>query len=293
MEAQVQDIDLEVSHEILMPREQTLPLVLSSPHSGDRYPPTFLASSRLDPMMLRRSEDSFVDELFAEAPRMGAPLLRALFPRAYVDPNREPFELDPAMFEDRLPDYANTRSPRVAAGLGTIPRIVANGADIYGEKLLFSDALSRLRGHYWPYHTALSRLIEVTAKRFGYCVLIDCHSMPSAGKSKNGGAPPCVDMVLGDCHGGACAAAVADTAARSLKTLGYSVARNRPYSGGHVTRYYGKPSQSVHAIQVEINRALYMDEHRIRRSTGMTRVAHHMQHFLSALAAIDSRLLMA
>ena len=143
------------SHEVVDPERQTLPLVFASPHSGSHYPREFLAASRLDPLSLRRSEDSFVDEIFEAAPQLGAPLIRALFPRAFVDANREPFELDPAMFEDELPAYANTRSPRVAAGLGTIARVVANGADIYRGKLAFAEALGRIRRHYRPYHKAL------------------------------------------------------------------------------------------------------------------------------------------
>lgn len=291
MEAQVQNFDVEISHEILAPRRQTLPLVLSSPHSGDRYPSAFLAASRLDPLMLRRSEDSFVDELFAAAPRVGAPLLRALFPRAYVDANREPFELDPSMFEDQLPDYANTRSPRVVAGLGTIPRIVANGADIYCRKLAFSDALSRLQEHYWPYHEALSGLVEATRSQFGYCLLIDCHSMPSTRKNGTRQVLPRVDVVLGDFHGSTCANVVAETAARTLKALGYCVTRNRPYAGGHVTRHYGRPARGIHALQIEINRGLYMDEWQIRRGASMARVARDMQHLITALAMIDDSLL--
>ncbi len=294
MEAYVQEMDLEVSHEVLMPREQTLPLVLSSPHSGNHYYPDFLAASRLDPLMLRRSEDSFVDELFESAPRQGAPLLRALFPRAYLDPNREPYELDPAMFEDPLPGYANTRSPRVAVGLGTIPRVVANGWDIYSGKLVFSEVLARLRSHYWPYHAALADLIGTTKARFGTCLLIDCHSMPSTGPSTDRDGPgpgQRVDVVLGDCHGSACAAAVTDTAARALKSMGYRVARNRPYAGGHVTRHYGRPQQGVHALQVEINRSLYMDEHRIRPNRGMAGVARDMGDLVAVLGAIDGALL--
>jgi N-formylglutamate amidohydrolase len=275
----------------LAPGRQTLPLVLSSPHSGDRYPSAFLAASRLDPLMLRRSEDSFVDELFEAAPRAGAPLLRALFPRAYVDANREPYELDPLMFEDQLPDYANTRSPRVAAGLGTIPRIVANGADIYRKKLAFADALSRLREHYWPYHETLSGLVEATRSQFGYCLLIDCHSMPSTRKNGTRNVLPRVDIVLGDFHGSTCAGVMADTASRTLKALGYRVARNRPYAGGHVTRHYGRPAQGVHSLQIEINRGLYMDEWQIRRGNSMERVSRDMLHLVTALATIDESLL--
>lgn len=293
MEAQAQEFEAAVSHEILSPAEQSLPLVLSSPHSGDRYPADFLACARLDPLMLRRSEDSFVDELFSSAPRIGAPLLRALFPRAYIDANREPFELDPAMFEDALPEYANTRSPRVAAGLGTIPRIVANGAQIYRRKLAFSEALFRIHEHYWPYHEALASLIDETRARFGYCLLVDCHSMPSIARDAVRDVSPRVDVVLGDCHGAACAAPVVETAARTFRSLGYAVARNRPYAGGHVTRHYGNPAAGVHALQIEINRALYMDERRIRRAANMRRVAHDMQRLMIALAAIDRGSLIA
>src|SRR5882724_11981257 len=172
--------DTDQPIEVLAPPEQRLPVVLASPHSGAEYPPDLLAASRLDPHALRRSEDSFVDEIFAGGPDLGAPLLRARFARAYLDPNREPFELDPAMFEDPLPDFVNSRSPRVQVGLGTIARIVATGEDIYAGKLRFADALIRVDRLYKPYHRALRQLLEVTRERFGYYLLVDCHSMPSS-----------------------------------------------------------------------------------------------------------------
>ena len=175
------DADRTQVFEILAPPVQTLPLVLASPHSGTSYPPDFLASSRLDAFSLRKSEDSFVDEIFMAAPRLGAPLIRALFPRAFLDANREAFELDPDMFADALPAYVNTRSPRVAAGLGTIAKVVANGEEIYRGKLRFAEALGRVNRFYHPYHAALKRLIDQTRQRFGYCLLLDCHSMPSSG----------------------------------------------------------------------------------------------------------------
>jgi len=279
----------EAPHEVVAPARQTLPLVFASPHSGTNYPPDFLAASRLDRMTLRRSEDSFVDEIFQAAPGLGAPLIRALFPRAYVDPNREPFELDPAMFEDELPSYVNTRSPRVAAGLGTIARVVANGADIYRGKLSVSEALERIRTYYWPYHEALRDLVEATRAAFGYCVLIDCHSMPSIGGpvDRDPGAQR-VDFVLGDCHGTACGPEVTETAAAELRRLGYHVARNAPYSGGFVTRHYGRPAESVHALQIEINRALYMDEGEIRRGDHLPRLATEMHGVIAALGRIDA-----
>src|ERR1700739_4689080 len=141
------------------PVVQTLPLVLASPHSGADYPADFLAASRLDPLTLRRSEDSYVDEIFAGAAGLGAPLLRACFPRAYLDPNREPFELDPGMFEDELPAFVNTRSPRVRVGLGTSARVVATGEDIYARKLRFAEAMGRVDRLYRPYHRALRQLV--------------------------------------------------------------------------------------------------------------------------------------
>jgi N-formylglutamate amidohydrolase len=281
------------SHEVVAPERQILPLVFASPHSGCDYSQAFLAASRLDPLTLRRSEDSFVDEIFEAAPRLGAPLIRALFPRAFVDANREPFELDPAMFEDELPAYANTRSPRVAAGLGTIAKVVANGANIYRGKLDFTEALSRIRRHYWPYHKSLSELIERTKASFGACILIDCHSMPSTGGppsdklgDRDAGAKR-VDFVLGDCHGTSCAPPVIETVQTALRGLGYHVARNRPYSGGFVTRHYGKPEDGVHGLQIEINRDLYMDESRIHRTAGLSRLARDMRQVIAALGKLD------
>ena len=294
MDVEFHGEDANLTHEVLAPSRQTLPLVFASPHSGSRYPEAFVAASRLDPLMLRRSEDSFVDEIFGAAPRLGAPLLRALFPRAYVDPNREPFELDPGMFHEPLPAYANTRSPRVAAGLGTIARVVANGTEIYGAKLSLPEALGRIRSCYWPYHGALKALIEATRARFGFCILVDCHSMPSLGgpakpSVRGASPPPQVDFVLGDCHGTACATAVTDIVAEQLEALGYRVARNAPYSGGFVTRHYGRPRDGVHALQIEINRMLYMDEARIRRSASLADLAEQMAPVMVALAGLDSR----
>jgi len=276
------------SHEILMPERQSLPLVFASPHSGANYRPEFIAASRLDSLALRKSEDSFVDELFDCAPRLGAPLIRALFPRAFIDANREPFELDPAMFEDDLPAYANTSSPRVAAGLGTIARVVASGTDIYRGKLSFEEALRRLRHCYWPYHRALASLVERTRMNFKTCILIDCHSMPScAGPSGRSQGNTGADFVLGDCHGASCAPAVMEVTESALRTLGYKVARNSPYSGGFVTRHYGRPKEDVHSLQIEINRALYMDETKIRRAPAMAGLKNDLGLVISALGSIS------
>ena len=273
--------------DVRLPAEQTMPVVFASPHSGAAYPPEFLAASRLDPFALRKSEDSFVDEIFAAAPALGAPLLRALFPRAYIDPNREPFELDPAMFEDELPAYANTASPRVAAGLGTIARVVASGEEIYGGRLRFAEATARLERCYRPYHDALRRIVTATRRRFGYCLLVDCHSMPSVGgpMERDAGRER-VDIVLGDCHASSCAPAVIDRVEGLLRDRGYAVARNAPYSGGFVTRHYGRPAEGVHALQIEINRALYMDEAAIRRAPGFAQVSEGMTALIRELGAV-------
>ncbi|MHA1567574.1 MAG: N-formylglutamate amidohydrolase [Alphaproteobacteria bacterium] len=268
--------------EILKLAVQTAPVVFSSPHSGRDYPADMVDKSRLSPSELRRSEDCFIDELFGDVPRFGAPLLRALFPRAYVDPNREPFELDPGMFSDALPDYVNTRSPRVFAGLGTVARVVANGSDIYAEKLQFAEARWRIDSFYRPYHDALADLIHTTKATFGYCLLIDCHSMPSVcgPMEHNAGRRRRVDMVLGDALGGSCTPGLTGLVEEALREMGYTVARNAPYSGGYITRHYGRPHNNVHTLQVEINRALYMDEERFERLPEMAR----LRTDLSALA---------
>ncbi|MGH6959854.1 MAG: N-formylglutamate amidohydrolase, partial [Dongiaceae bacterium] len=264
--------------EVVMPAEQTVPVVFASPHSGADYPTDFVAGSRLAFAALRRSEDSFVDELFAAAPAHGAPLLRALFPRAFIDPNREPFELDPGMFEDALPAYANTASPRVAAGLGTIAKVVASGEDIYAGPLRFAEAQRRIELYYRPYHAALHEVLTATRARFGACLLVDCHSMPSVGApmERDAGRPR-VDFVLGDCHAASCAALVIDRAEVVLRDLGYNVARNTPYSGGFVTEHYGRPADGLHALQIEINRGLYMDEVAISRGPGFAALAERLK----------------
>lgn len=275
-------------HEILWPERQTLPLVFASPHSGSEYPPAFLESSCLDPLSLRQSEDSFVNEIFSCAPEMGAPLIHALFPRAFVDPNREPYELDPAVFKDKLPTYANTRSPRVAAGLGTIARVVASGANIYRDKLSLEEGLERIRAYYWPYHEALRSLVEQTKTQFGYCILVDCHSMPSVGKlGKDRSAMSRVGFVLGDCHGTSCASVVTSAVEHILGGKNYHVVRNSPYAGGFVTRHYGKPEANVHCLQIEINRQIYMDETRMERRPALQALTRDMRDVVASLGALD------
>lgn len=268
---------------LLRPATPAVPLVFASPHSGRDYPSEFVAAARLGPLDLRRSEDSFVDDLFAAAPEYGAHLLAATFPRAFCDANREPWELDPAMFEDRLPGWVNTVSPRVGAGLGTIARVVASGEAIYRQKLRFAEAQRRVSLFWQPFHDALSRLIEEARTRFGACLLIDCHSMPVHGCPGRGGAGP-VDFVLGDAHGTACAARVTRRVEQVLIGLGYTVRRNDPYAGGYITRHYGRPREQVHALQIEVARRLYMDEARIERGAGFAAVRRDLTSLIGALA---------
>jgi N-formylglutamate amidohydrolase len=273
-------------YDLRRPNRQSLPLVFASPHSGADYPAGFLESLKVPLGTLRRSEDSFVDELFAAAPDLGAPLVSARFPRSFVDANREPFELDPLLFDCALPDYANTRSPRVKAGLGTLARIVANGDEIYQRRLSLQEGLLRIRDYYHPYHDALARLITDTQRKFGFCIMIDCHSMPSLGLAAEGQSLP--DIVLGDCHGASCCSSLTRKVESCLRDLGYRVARNRPYSGGFVTRHYGRPKEGIHTLQIEINRVLYMDERRVERAPGLVRLAADLSLLIGALGEFST-----
>lgn len=285
-------LTIDPPFEVVSPAEQALPFVFASPHSGRVYPKTFLQATRLDGTAIRRSEDSFVDELFGAAPALGAPLLKAHFPRAFVDPNREAYELDPAMFDGPLPQFVNSRSPRVLAGLGTVARVVRDGAEIYSRKISFQEAQSRIDTYYKPYHATLRGLLEATHKRFGCAVLVDCHSMPSVGGPLDqdiGAARP--DIVLGDRFGTSCARRLTDMMERALAMQGFAVVRNNPYAGGFSTEHYGRPSMGLHTLQIEVNRALYMDEERIERTVGMKRVTHAITTLIRALGEVDWRFL--
>lgn len=276
------------------PDVQTVPLVFSSPHSGRVYPPAFVAGSPLGALALRRSEDAFLDLLYADVPRHGAPLLHALFPRAYIDPNREPWELDPTMFRDPLPAFVNARSPRVAAGFGTIARIVSNGAEIYRAPLPFAEAETRVHECYRPYHDALEALLAETQSQFGQALLIDCHSMPSIGgpTEKDAGRRR-VDFILGDCFGTSCAPAVSAQVADWLRGAGYSVQFNDPYAGGFITRHYGRPATGRHALQIEINRSLYMKEQTVEQSDDFGRFRADIDRLAAFLAAEAASLIRA
>jgi N-formylglutamate deformylase len=250
-------------------------VAFNSPHSGRIYPRAFLAAARLDLAILRRSEDCFVDELLIGVVPRGHPLMLAHFPRCFVDVNREPYELDPRMFDGRLPSFANTRSMRVAGGLGTVARVVGDSQEIYDQRIPVDDALRRIEGLYKPYHRALRRLMTRIHREFGTAVLVDCHSMPSAAGPKD--ERPRADIVIGDRYGTSCLSVVADTIEVTLRERGYSVSRNKPYAGGFITEHYGNPAAGLHSVQLEINRALYMDERRFERLTSFSTVARDLE----------------
>jgi N-formylglutamate amidohydrolase len=258
---------LERPFEILAPKKWTLPAVFNAPHSGRVYPAAFLAQSRLDALALRKSEDCYVDELFACVVEHGAPLLKANFPRAFLDVNREPFELDPRMFRDELPGYVNSASVRVTGGLGTIPRIVAEGEEIYRTPLNFAEALDRIERYYRPYHQRLAALVNEAHMGYGAVLLVDCHSMPSSAAGPvNGGAK--ADIILGNRHGASCSEAVLSELEARFRAHGFAILRNKPYAGGFITQTYGEPDHGRHALQIEINRGCYLNERNFEKLRG-------------------------
>ena len=257
------------------------PLLLNSPHSGRAYPDCLLKASRLDAFTLRRSEDAYVDELFLASLQHGVELLRVAFPRAFLDVNREPYELDPKMFSGKLPPFANTRSVRVAGGLGVIPRIVADREEIYDRLLPVEDALKRIEAYHKPYHHKLRSLLQLMRRQHGVAVLLDCHSMPSSARGRFD--KPRADIILGDRYGTSCAPGLVDLAQTTLERLGLSVARNKPYAGGFITEHYGAPAQSIHVFQIEINRALYLDEKTLEKREGFDVLARKLSQLVGEL----------
>src|SRR6195952_856661 len=252
------DGELSPPFEIVEPAVWRAPIIFNSPHSGSVYPDKFLRASRIDLLALRRSEDSFMDELIRDLSGRGFPTVQRNFPRSYVDVNREPYELDPRMFSGRLPRFANPSSSGGAGGHGTNLRVVGDGQEIYRERLAVDDAPARIEALYKPYHRALRRLINKAHQAFGTVVVVDCHSMPSIGVSRDEPRRP--DVVIGDRYGTSCAALLPDMVEETMSGLGYSVGRNKPYAGGFITEHYGNPASGLHTIQLELNRAIYMDE---------------------------------
>lgn len=248
---------------LFRPVRQQTSVIFASPHSGRDYPADFLAQSLLDGRMIRSSEDAFVDQLFDVAPAFGAPLLAASVPRAYLDLNRAPDELDPAVIEGIA---RGAHNPRVSSGLGVIPRVVAGGRAIYRGKLPLAEAEARILRCWHPYHRALRDLIETTHGAFGQAVLIDCHSMPHEaieGHGRPGALRP--DVVLGDRFGAAAGRDLVEKVEAAFAAAGLRVARNAPFAGAFIAQSYGRPSAGRHVIQVEIDRSLYMDEARVEK----------------------------
>jgi N-formylglutamate amidohydrolase len=281
----------------------TTPLVFASPHSGRFYPDDMMQASYLDAAAIRRSEDVLVDALVGSAGDVGAPLLAARYARAYIDVNREPYELDQSMFEDALPAFAATRTARVAAGLGSIARVVSEGQEIYRRKLTFGEARHRIETVHRPYHQALQALLDEAHGAFGAAILIDWHSMPSTAArcdaktepvrgfakpfARPRGSEGAPDFVLGDRFGASCSYRVVQTAERILQDQGYRVARNAPYAGGHTTEFYGRPAKGVHALQIEINRGLYLNETTLEPSEGFSELRANLGTMIAALVRTD------
>lgn len=275
--------ELAPAFDVEEPPSAESPVVCNSPHSGKCYPAAFLRQSRLELEMLRRSEDTFVDELFSDAPVLGVPLMRAHFPRAYLDVNREPYELDPRMFEGRLPAFANTRSLRVAGGLGTVARVVGDAREIYPRRIPVAEALLRIEQFYKPYHRTLRKLVNRAQKGYGFALLLDCHSMPSNAGHRD--ERPRADFVLGDRYGTSCSGAITAMVERTLRAQGYVVLRNKPYAGGFITEHYGDPATGLHALQIEVNRGLYMDEARYEKAAGFETLKDNLSRMVAAIAA--------
>ncbi|MCH8490138.1 MAG: N-formylglutamate amidohydrolase [Oceanicaulis sp.] len=257
------------------PARRTSAFVFASPHSGRDYAPDALARTQLPLKVLRQSEDAYVDQLMASAPGHGAPLVEALFPRVFVDVNRAEWELDPDMF-DPAPVPRRPVSARAAAGLGVIARTAADGRPLYAGRLALGEAEARLAQCYRPYHGALQAELAAAKAAFGEAFLIDCHSMPAA--SARG-----ADIVLGDRYGAACSRAFIAAAEAEFRALGFTVVRNRPYAGGYTTEHYGRPARGVHAVQIEINRALYLDERSVTPTADLKPLARALSHWIGQM----------
>lgn len=249
-------------YELRLPRQQTTPVVFASPHSGREYPVAFLSKTILDNHMVRSSEDAFVDQLFAGVVDHGASLLSARFPRAYLDLNRSADELDPALIEGLR---RRIHSPRIASGLGVVPRVVAGGRQIYHGKISMSEVQRRIDDCWVPYHNQLQRLLDDTRAKLGSVALIDCHSMPHEAVetlTRDGNRRP--EVVIGDRFGASASSALVDGIEAAFQREGLYVTRNSPFAGAYTVQHYGRPGRNQHAIQIEIDRSLYMDERTIR-----------------------------
>ena len=250
-------MDMNCPYRLMEPDRYTANVVFSSPHSGRDYPAELVRRSRLTRHGLRTSEDVLVDALFANVPEHGASLLAATAPRAWLDLNRAPDEIDPALVRGTRSRGLNQR---VAAGLGVIPRVVSEGVEIYRGKISLEEAEARIRDVHVPYHATLESLMERARDAYGMAVLYDCHSMPSeALRAAPRVRGRCPEIVLGDRFGASASHSLMDQTQRAFERAGFVVARNAPFAGGYITQRYGRPSRAMHAIQIEIDRGLYLD----------------------------------
>jgi len=273
-----------LAFQITHPERRTTSVVFASPHSGRDYPRSFLRQSALNEHAIRSSEDAFVDDLFESAPAHGAPLLCASVPRAYVDLNRSADELDPALIEGVRKAGHN---PRVASGLGVVPRVVANGQVIYTGKISRAEADRRIETYWRPYHAALRLQLTEAQRQFGQAILIDCHSMPHEAMdsvARSGVRRP--DVVLGDRFGAAAGEQIVDRIEEAFYDAGLVVTRNTPFAGAYITQHYGRPSNGHHAVQVEIDRSLYMDEQSIRPNSRFRTFKRLLDGVIAEIAAI-------
>ena len=277
---------LNNAFQLTRPETRTTSVVFASPHSGRDYPAAFLRQSLLDELQIRTSEDAFVDQLFDSVPRHGAPLLAANAPRAYLDLNRGPDELDPALIEGVR---RNPHNPRIASGLGVVPRVVANGRAIYRGKIPLEEAHGRIARYWRPYHDQLQTLLDESRNRFGEAILIDCHSMPNEAV-ENVGPPGSArpDIVLGDRFGATASGDIVERVEAAFAAAGLRVARNMPFAGAFITQHYGRPSRRQHAVQIEMNRALYMDEQRVRPNANFDAFKALLENVVAEIAAIGT-----
>ena len=272
------------AYEVVLPSVSRSCVVFASPHSGRDYSATFLRGSVLDERAIRSSEDAFVDQLFDCAPEFGAAFIKAGAPRAFVDLNRARDELDPALIDGVRRQGHN---PRVASGLGVIPRVVANGRAIYRGKITLDEAHRRIDAYWRPYHARLQDLLDAAHQRHGQAVLVDCHSMPHEamdGVARSGMRRP--DVVLGDRFGAAASAEVVDRVEAAFASAGFVVTRNTPFAGAYITQAYGRPGRGQHAVQVEIDRALYMNETLIRPNGVFDQVRDALRQVVGEIAQI-------
>ncbi|KAA0917538.1 N-formylglutamate amidohydrolase [Aquicoccus porphyridii] len=277
----------KVAYDLVYPERRTTSVVFASPHSGRDYPWAFLRRTVLDARSIRTSEDAFVDQLFDCAPQFGAPLLRAGAPRAFIDLNRGPEELDPALIEG-VPKIGH--NPRIASGLGVIPRVVANGKAIYRGKLPLSEARWRIDTYWRPYHQVLQRQLNEAHGLFGEAILIDCHSMPhEALDSIARGVRRRPEVVVGDRFGASASGEVVERVEAAFAAAGLAVVRNAPFAGAYITQTYGRPARCQHAVQIEIDRSLYMNEQSIRPNGNFDAFRRLMRGVVAEISAIGNR----